>query len=127
MLLTKGGKMAFEQTQKEKAIESLMVSHRQGQIAETNLRLQGKPDEADKVSPNNARLAAEIDILIARMMDEWLGNAELTIKGLLKINANLEAAVAEIKKQIDVARNVVKIMGLIDDAVAIAKNIAAGL
>jgi hypothetical protein len=121
-----GEKMAFEQTQKEKVIESLMAEHRQGQIAEINLRLQGKPDEADKVWQENTRLAPEIDILIGQMMDEWLGNAERAIKGLAKINTKLEAAVAEIKKQMNVAQNVVKIIGLLDDAVAIAKKVVAG-
>jgi hypothetical protein len=121
-----GEKMAFEQTQKEEIMESLMAEHRQGQIAEINLRLQGKPDEADKVWQENTRLAAEIDILIGQMMDEWLGNAERAIKGLAKINTKLEAAVAEIKKQMNVAQNVVKIIGLLDDAVAIAKKVVAG-
>ncbi|MBM4276629.1 MAG: hypothetical protein FJ130_01950 [Deltaproteobacteria bacterium] len=69
----------------------------------------------------------EIDILIGEMMDEWLGDAEGAMKGLAKINTKLEAAVAEIKKQINVARNVIKIIGLLDDAVAIAKKVAAGL
>ena len=118
--------MAFEQAKKEKVIESLMAEHRQGQIAEINLRLQGKPDEAEKVWQNNSRLAAEIDILIGQLMDEWLGNAERAIKGLAKISAKLETAVAEIKKQINIAQNVVKIIGLLDDAVAIAKKVAAG-
>jgi hypothetical protein len=122
-----GEKMAFEQTQKEQVIESLMAEHRQGQITEINLRLQGKPDEAERVWQSNSRLSAEIDILIGQLMDEWLGNAERAIKGLAKISAKLEAAVAEIKKQINVAKNVVKIIGLLDDAVAIAKKVAAGL
>jgi len=122
-----GKKMAFKPTDKEKVLESLMTAHRQGQITEINLRLQGKPDEAEKVWQENARLSAEIDILIGQMMDEWLGNAERTIKGLEKINTKLEAAVAEIKKQINVAQNVVKIIGLLDDAVAIAKKVAAVL
>ena len=119
--------MAFEQTQKEKFIESLMGEHRQGQITEINLRLQGKPDEADKVWRENIRLSAEIDILNGQMMDEWLGNAERAIKGLAKVNTKLEVAVAEIKKQINVAQNVVKIIGLLDDAVAIAKKVVAVL
>jgi len=118
--------MAFEQTQKEKVIESLMAEHRQGQIAEINLRLQDKPDEAEKIWQSNSRLSAEIDILIGQMMDEWIGNAERAIKGLEKISAKLEAAVAEIKKQIHVAQNVVKIIGLLDDAVAIAKKVVKG-
>jgi hypothetical protein len=119
--------MAFEQIQKEKVIESLMAEHRQGQIVEINLRLQGKPDEAEKVWQGNRRLSAEIDILIGQIMDEWLGNAERAIKGLAKINTKLEVAVAEIKKQIHVAQNVVKIIGLLDDAVAIAKKVVAEL
>ena len=117
--------MAFEQAQKEKVMESLMAAQRQGQITEINLRLQGKPDEAEKVWQSNNRLSAEIDILIGQMMDEWLGNAERAIKGLAKINDKLETAVAEIKKQINVTQNVVKIIGLLDDAVAIAKKVAA--
>lgn len=119
--------MAFEQAQKEKVMESLMAAQRQGQITEINLRLQGKADEAEKVWQSNSRLSAEIDILIGQMMDEWLGNAERAIKKVTAANAKLEAAVAEIKKQMNVAQNVVKIIGLLDDAVAIAKKVAAGL
>jgi hypothetical protein len=118
--------MAFEPTEKEKVLESLMGTHRQGQISEVSLRLQGKPDEADKIKPGNTRLSGEIDILIGQMMDEWLGDAERAIKGLAKVNAKLEAAVAEIKKQINTAQNVVKVLGLLDEAVAIAKKVAAG-
>lgn len=118
--------MAFEPTEKEKVLESLMSAHSQGQLAEVSLRLQGKPDEADKLKPGNTRLSTEIDTLIGQMMDEWLGDAERAIKGLAKANTMLEAAIAEIKKQINVAQNVVKIIGLLDDAVAIAKKVAAG-
>jgi hypothetical protein len=119
-------KMAFEQTQKEKFLESLMDANRQGQITEINLRFQGKTDEAEKVWQENRRLSAEIDILIGQMMDEWLGDAERAIRDLARINTKVEAAVAKIKKQIDVAQNVVKIIGLLDDAVAIAKKVVAG-
>jgi hypothetical protein len=119
--------MAFEQTQKEKVVESLMAARRQGQTIEITLRFQGKTDEAEKVWQENRRLSTEIDILIGQMMDEWLGDAERVIKGLGKISTKLEAAIAEIKKQITVAQNVVKIIGLLDDAVAIAKKVAAGL
>lgn len=119
--------MAFEQKQKEKFVQSLVGVNRQGQIAEINLRFQGKTDEAEKVWQKSARLSTEIDILIGQMMDEWLGNAESAIKGLAKINAKLEGAVAEIKKQINVAQNVVKVIGLLDDALAIAKKVVAGL
>ena len=118
--------MAFEMTEKEKVLESLMAAHRQGQLVEVSLRLQGKPDEAEKVWQGNTRLSTEIDILIGQMMDEWLGDADRTIKDLTTVNAKLEAAVAAIKKQIDIAKNVVKVLGLLDDAVAIAKKAVSG-
>ncbi len=118
--------MAFELTEKEKFLESLRAAHRQGQLTEVSLRLQGKPDEADKIKPGNTRLSTEIDTLIGQMMDEWLGDADRTMKELTAANAKLEATVAEIKKQINVAQNVVKMLGLLDEAVAIAKKAAAG-
>ena len=118
--------MAFELTEKEKVLESLTAAHRQGQLAEVSLRLQGKPNEADKIKPDNTRLSEEIDILIGQMMDEWLGDADRTMKDLMAVNAKLEAAVAKIKKQINIAQNVVKVLGLLDEAVAIAKKAAAG-
>jgi predicted transcriptional regulator len=119
--------MAFKPKDKEKVLESLMIAHRQGQITEINLRFQGKTDEAEKVWQENRRLSAEIDILIGQMMDEWLDNAERAKKGLAEANTKLEATVAEIKKQINVAQNVVKLIELLDDAVVIAKKVVAGL
>ena len=119
--------MAFEPTDKEKDLESLMAARRQGQLAELSLRFQGKPDEADKIWASNARLSTEIDILIGRMMEEWLGAADRATKDLAAANAKLEAAVADIKKQIEVAQKVVEVLGLLDDALAIAKKALAGL
>jgi hypothetical protein len=119
--------MAFDQTQKEKVVESLMAARRQGQIAEIKLRFQGKSDEAEKVWQINRRLSTEIDILIGQMMDAWLDDAERAIGRLLNVNANLEGAIAQIENQINVAQNVVKIIGLLDDTVAIAKKVVAGV
>jgi hypothetical protein len=118
--------MAFELAEKEKVLESLTAAHRQGQLAEVSLRLQERPDEAEKIKPGNTRLSTEIDTLIGQMMDEWLGDADRTMKDLTTANAKLEAAVTKIKKQINVAQNVVKTLGLLDEVVTIAKKVAAG-
>ncbi len=119
--------MAFEPTDKEKVLESLMAARRQGQLAELTLRFQGRPAEAENIREGNARLSTEIDILIGRMMEDWLGAADRATKDLATANARLEAAVADIKKQIEVAQNVVEVLGLLDDALAIAKKALAGL
>ena len=118
--------MTFDPTDKEKVLSSLMAAHRQGQITEVSLRLQGKPDEAEKIWQGNTRLSTEIDILIGRVMDEWLGDADHAIKGLTDVNTKVEAAAAEIKKQVNIAQNVIKVIGLLDDAVTIAKKAVAG-
>ncbi len=119
--------MAFEPTDKEKVLESLMGVRRQGQLAELCLRFQNKTDEAEKIWEGNAHLSTEIDILLGRMMEEWLGRSDQAIKGLTAANTKLEAAVADIKKQVKVAQNVVKVVGLLDDAVAIAKKALAAV
>lgn len=118
--------MAFEQAQKEKVIGDLMAARRQGQFAEIDLRFQGKTDKAEKVWQGHRRLSTEIDILIGLAMDEWLGDAEREIGRLLKVNTRLEAAVAELKEEINTAQNVVKIIGFLDDAAAIAIKVVAG-
>ena len=119
--------MAFQPTEKETLLEALMAARRQGQLAELSLRFQGKPDEANRIREGSARLSTEIDILIGRMMEEWLGAAKRATKDIGAVQATLEAAVADIKEQIKVAQTVVKVIGLLDDAVAIAKKALAGI
>jgi hypothetical protein len=118
--------MAFKPTDKEKLLESLMGTHRQGQVAELRLRFQEEPDEAEKIWAANIRLSTEIDILLGRIMEDWLGSAARATADLRKANANLKAAIDDIQKQIKVAQNVVKVVGLLDEAVAIARKALTG-
>jgi hypothetical protein len=119
--------MSFERTEKEHVLESLMAARRQGQLAELSLRFQDKPEEANRIREGTTRLSTEIDILIGRMMDEWTGRADTAIKRLTAANGKLETAVGDIKNRIKIAQNVVKVIGFLDDAVAIAKKAAAAM
>lgn len=114
--------MAFEATEKEKVLEGLMAARRQGQLAELSLRLQDKTDEAEKIWESTARLSTEIDIMLGKIMEDWLGRADPLLKGLNAATAKLESAVGAIKKDVKTAQNVVKVVGLLDDAVTIAKK-----
>jgi hypothetical protein len=118
--------MAFKPTDKEKLLESLMGIHRQGQVAEIRLRFQGGLDEGEKIWEGNIRLSMEIDILIGRIMEDWLGSAARATADLRKANTNLKTAIDDIRRQIEVAQNVVKVVGLLDEAVAIAKKALVG-
>jgi hypothetical protein len=55
-------------------------------------------------------------------MEDGLGRVEPVLKGLNAATAKLETAVGGIKKDVKTAQNVVKVVGLLDDAVAIAKK-----
>jgi hypothetical protein len=114
--------MAFEATEKEKVLEGLMAARRQGQLAELSLRFKDKTEEAEKIWESTARLSTEIDIMLGKIMEEWVGRSEPVLKGLSAATAKLETAVGGIKKDIKTAQNVVKVVGLLDDAVAIAKK-----
>jgi len=114
--------MAFEATDKEKVLESLMAARRQGQLAELSLRLQDKTEQAETVWESTARLSTEIDIMLGKIMEEWRGRADPILKGLTAATAKLETAVSGIKKSVQTAQNVIKVVGLLDDAVAIAKK-----
>lgn len=118
--------MAFEQSDKENILESLMSVRRQGQLAELNLRFQGESEEADSVWGATARLSTEIDILIGRMMQDWLGSAKSVKKSIESLNSKIETAASDIKKQTRIAQNVVKVVGLLDDGVDLAKKAIAG-
>ncbi|WON74454.1 hypothetical protein [Nitrosospira sp. Is2] len=117
--------MEYKMTDKERTLESLIAAHRQGQLAEISLRCQNRPLEADKVWERNVRLSIEIDILVGHMIDEWLGAADLTTTALVDANAKLVDVVKDIKKKIEIASNVVKVMECLDEAIAIAKKVLA--
>lgn len=119
--------MAFSQKEKEQLLDGLMASRRQGQLGEISLRQQGKTQEADKVRDATGRLSTQIDDLIRQMMDAWLGQAGQCIHAVTTCTADLEKTIADIKKQVEIAQNVVKALGFIDDAVAIAKKALTAL
>jgi hypothetical protein len=118
--------MAFVESEKEQLLTSLMDMRRQGQSAEIDLRFQQRTADADALKEANKRLTKQIDALLGRLMREWLGTAATAMTDLGNTSAALEAATADIKKKIAIAQNVVKAVGLLDDAVAIAKKALAG-
>jgi hypothetical protein len=114
--------MAFAMTEKQTLLESLMATRSQADAAELRLRFQGKAEEADKIAQRTRVLSTEIDRLLAKIMEEWLGAATRLIGDVNAANGRLQAAVDDIKKTIAVAQRVVQALGMLDDVVAIAKK-----
>ena len=118
--------MAFQSSEKQKLLESLMDARRNGHVAEVSLRLQQKETEANEIRDANETLSAEIDNLQAQLMQEWLANAKTVMADLGKKTDALDETVTKIKKKVKLAENVTKAVGLLDDAVVIAKKVLAG-
>ena len=118
--------MSFSESEKEQLVSSLMDLRRESQRAELNLRFQKKEDAADKIKDANKALTRQIDRQLARLMEEWLGAAAQASADLQAANSGLEAAIGDIKNKIKIGQNVVKAVGFLDDAVAIAKKALAG-
>lgn len=121
--------MEYVKTHEEKQdiLHSLLAMQRQGQLAEIDLRLQNEKAQADKVWECTTRLSAEIDILIGRMMDEWLEMASTATQQLVDATSNIATVIADIKKKKQIASDVVKVLGYLDEAVDVAKKLAVAV
>jgi hypothetical protein len=117
--------MAMTQEEKEAILDQHLICSRKADHLEITLIFQGKTDEAEQVGDKNKLLRDEIDALLGSLMDEWLGQAELVGHDLRLANTNLQRRIKDIKDKINVAENVVKALGYIDDVIRIAKKLVA--
>ena len=117
--------MAFTPSDKEKFLGALIDTRSAGQTGEIKLRFQQLTAEADQVKAACDRLTDQIDTLTGELMTEWLGNANKAIADLGKRSAAVDDAVANIQKKVKLGQTVVKLVGGLDDAVAIAKKVLA--
>jgi hypothetical protein len=112
--------MAFSQNDKLKFLDALTDALRQGQLAEINLRSQGRVADADEIRKSTAPLSAKVDALVGTMMAEWLGQVDKSIADIAACTEGLQGTVEQIKKKVAIAQNVVKVIGFVDQAVGIA-------
>jgi hypothetical protein len=115
--------MPFSPTEKEKFLGALLDTRSAAQTGEIRLRFQQQTAEADQVKEACDRLTDQIDTLTGQLMTEWLGNASKAILDLGKRSAAVDDAIASIKKKVKLAQSVTKLVGGLDDAVAIAKKV----
>jgi hypothetical protein len=104
-------------------IGQLQITCSKGNDLRVGLLLADKGPEAESVQKKNRVLEREIDRLIARLLDQWGVDAGSVIEDGRKRNRNLQGMIRDIENQIDVAKKVIKAVGLIDDAIATAKKI----
>jgi len=115
--------MPISMNKKQEIIQQLLASKTKAYQAEVKLLLKQKPSEAAEVKNHGKELSKRIDNLIAETMSNWLGNADKLISDVKLINKNVQRSIKDINNNVNVAGNVVKLVGFIDDVVEIVDGI----
>jgi hypothetical protein len=115
--------MPIDMTKKQEIIQQLLTSKTKSYQAEVKLLLKQKPDEASLVKNHGKELSRRIDNLIGETMSDWTGSSEEIVAGVKLINKKMQSTISEINKDVNVAENVVKLVGFIDDVVEIVNAI----
>ena len=108
---------------KEEIIQRLLVTKQKAISMKVRLLLRDKKDDAKKVRKKSRALSRQIDKLLGQVMDEWQDQGTKIIKEIKTVNSALQKSITNIKKNVKTAQNIVKAIGLIDDAIAIAKRL----
>jgi DNA integrity scanning protein DisA with diadenylate cyclase activity len=110
---------------KELIVDKLLITKRKGHNLEIDLMFKEMEDDAKKVRRKTKNLSKKVDSLLSALMQDWIGSARLTIESINKTNENLQKTIRDIKRDVEVAKNIVKAIGYLDDAIMIAANLLA--
>ena len=115
--------MSWEYSEKDLAIHRLMDQSDKNNELQRDLRIKDKYEEADRIWAADQMLSVEIDILLGHRMDAWKKSASEVTPEIEAATKKFEKAAADIKKDIEIAKNVIKVLGYIDDFIGIAKSL----
>ena len=99
-------------------ITSMITSLGKLTNVEARLRFAGDAAQADQVKEKHDELREAIDTLRGKVADQWTADAAQIEEEIRKRNAKVQASIRNIQKKINIAENVVKILGQVDDAIA---------
>lgn len=115
--------MPISMTKKQEIIQQLLASKTKAYLVEVKLLLKQKPNEASEVKNHGKELSRKIDNLIAETMSDWTGSADKLISDVKLINQKVQRSINDINKNVNVAGNIVKLVGFIDEIVVIVDGI----
>jgi uncharacterized protein with PhoU and TrkA domain len=110
---------------KESIVDNLLITKRKGHNLEIDLMFKGMETEAKNIRTQTNKLSKKVEILLADLMKNWIGSAKSAIESTRKTNQNLQKTIRDIKKDVEVAKNIVKAVGYLDEAIVIAVNLLA--
>ena len=81
---------------------------------------KGMEKEAKKARAKTKKLSKEIDRILGALMEEWIGTANTRIESIRKTNNDLQKTIRDIKKGAETAKNILKALGYLDEAIKTA-------
>ena len=114
----------MNQEKKLAIIDKFLTTKRKGHMLEIDLSFKGMDDDAEKVKAKNTKLSEKVDNLLANIMQDWIDDtASGVVEELKKINRKIQDTIRDVKKDIELAKNVVKALGYLDEAIKFATNL----
>ena len=116
--------MAVSKLIKQQIIQNLLVTKQKSHNLEMTLRFKGQTQQADLVAAKTQELTAEIDTLLVKLLDEWLTESVGVVGEIRSGNTRLQTSIRKVSQGVQTAQNIVKAIGFVDDAIAIAARIS---
>jgi DNA integrity scanning protein DisA with diadenylate cyclase activity len=114
----------MNQAEKEAIIDKFLTTKRKGHMLEIALSFKGMDGDAERVKAKNAELSEKVDNLLANIMQDWIDETDSgVVDGLTKVNSKIQDTIRDVKKDIELAKNVVKALGYLDEAIKFASNL----
>ena len=83
----------------------------------------GSEDEAKRAKRRVKKMQDEIDDLLFEYFDKWVGDAKVLIPEIQKMVKDAKDALGDIKKSVDLLKNIPKAMKTFDEIIKIAAGI----
>ena len=106
--------------EKNMLLDQLSVCYNRANYCKMLCEEKEKAEEAEKLEKRMKRLKLEIDSLLRELYKDWIGSANELKDKIDKSNMEIDKHIQEIKRDIEIAQNVVKVLGFLDNAIKIA-------
>ena len=96
-----------------------------GKLTNVEMRLRDvfDFDRAELVKAKHDELRDAIDTLRGQVADQWTRDTEDLHEGLRQANEKVQASIRNIQKKINVAENVIKVIGWVDKGLAAVQGL----
>jgi hypothetical protein len=111
-------------TTRHEVIDELLITRRHAQRLAISLRFQGRDKEADQAEEKGAKLAVQIDRLLATAIEAWKREAVVLTTRLHDINRKLSASVEQVRKSDKNVAHIAGALSQIDNAIEVAGRLA---